>query len=186
MINNPTNMKAPGDSAASTQHEPKAAAAPQVLPQVIDLNDPKSLLGVLASMFQSQAESNEINRKLLEIKMREEDARLKKDADALSKWERARKAALDELKNKDTNDKRRFADCSHKDRNKIWTIWPISNFPDGRLRGYCSQCGMPIHPEHYEYDAEGKPTRVPEHQLYHIVIERDRDIYSGFLPVMTY
>lgn len=169
------------------QNQNQAAAQPQSAPsQVVDITDPKVLMGMLANMFQSQAESNEINRKLLQIKEREEEARLKKDEDALAKWQRAREAALSELKNFDKNRRTRWERCTHEDQKHGSTIWPISNYPDGRLRGYCTQCTMPIEPEHYEYDANGKATKVPEHPLYKKVLQRDNDIYSSFLPVMTY
>src|SRR6185437_14762155 len=116
----------------------------------------------------------------------EEEARLKKDAEALEKWQRAREAALGELKNFEVNRKRRWASCSHQDQKQGWTIWPISNYPDGRLRGYCTVCTMPIEPEHYEFDAYGKKTLVEEHPLYKLVLQRDHQLYSGFMPVMNY
>lgn len=168
------------------QHENHQAGAQS--PQVVDITDPKVLLGILSQMFQQQSESTEINRKLLAIQLREEEARLKKDAEALEKWRRAREAALSELKHFDANRKRRWATCpgAHKDKNGVWTIWPISNYPDGRLRGYCTQCTMPIEPEHYEYDAHGNATKVEAHPLYNVVLERDQQIYSGFLAVMNY
>lgn len=166
--------------------QPAAAVAPAPDPKVVDLNDPRALMGLLATMFQQQSESNEINRKLLEIKLREEEARQRKDAEALEKWNRERAAALGELQRKVVNDEHRWNTCAHEDQKGGSTIWPISNQPDGRLCGTCSQCGVPIRPEHYEYDCNGKATLVPEHPLYKKVLQRDMQIYSAFLPVMNY
>lgn len=168
---------------AETEAE-KTAATPHT-GKVVELSVQDMFL-MMNQMFKSQAESNEINKKLLQIKEREEEARLAKDADALAKWNRARQAALDELSNFTRNRDNRWKSCKHKDVKQNWTIWPISNFPDGRLRGTCTQCGVPIEPAHYEYDANGKSTLVAEHPLYHVVLERDQDIYAPFLPVMTY
>jgi hypothetical protein len=161
----------------------REAAAPVVN---LDFSDPKVLMGVLAQMFQQQAESTAINKRMLEIEEAKQVAQQKKDADALAKLERARKLSLDELKNKDKNDKARWARCSHKDQNLGWTIWPISNMPNGRLIGHCNLCFLAILPEHVEEDAYGKKTVVPEHPLYHIVLEREQHLYASFLPVMNY
>lgn len=161
----------------------KQSAAGQA---VVDLNDPKVLLGMLSQMFKSQAESTEINRKLLQLELAKKEAQDNKDQVALAKLEKAREQSLGELKRKGENDKKRWARCSHKDQTQGWTIWPISNMPDHQLIGYCSLCGMPVLPQHVEEDAYGKKTVVPEHKLYHIVLEREQHLYSSFLPVMSY
>jgi hypothetical protein len=164
----------------------RQSAAPQVPIVNLDFSDPKVLMGVLAQMFQQQAESTTINKKLLEIELAKKEAADRKDAEALVKLERARKQSLDELKRKRQNDERRWAGCSHKDQTGGWTIWPIGNRPGYVLGGYCTQCTMPIEAEHLEYDAYGKATKVAQHPLYHIVLEREQKLYSAFLPVMNY
>jgi hypothetical protein len=169
------------------KNEPKASAPPQVAQVVnLDFTDPKVLMGVLSQMFQSQAESTAINKKLLEIELLKKEASDKKDAEALAKLERARKMSLDELKRKSENDQKRWAGCSHKDQTGGWTIWPIGNRPGFVLGGYCTQCTMPIEEAHLEFDAYGKGTKIERHPLYHIVLEREQKLYASFLPVMNY
>jgi hypothetical protein len=170
--------------ADKTEGNAKAAAAPQVV--TLDFSDPKVLMGVIAQMFQQQAESTAINKKLMEIELAKKEAADKKDSVALAKLERARKQSLDELQRKRENDEKRWAGCSHKDQTSGWTIWPIGNRPGFVLGGYCTQCTMPIEEEHLEFDAYGKATKVARHPLYHVVLEREQKLYSAFLPVMNY
>jgi hypothetical protein len=164
----------------------RTEATPEKAANVVDLNDPKTLLSLLAKMFESQAESTAINRRLLEIELGKKEAQEKKDAEALAKLERARKLSLNELKRKKENDEKRWKECQHVDQKGGSTIWPIGNMPDMQLRGVCSQCICPIEPAHYEYDCNGKKTLVPEHPLYKTVVLRDRQIYAGFVPMVSY
>jgi hypothetical protein len=151
-------------------------------PQIVNANL-EQLLGIF---LREQATTNKINQQLLNIQLEDQEAKKRKDEEARAKLDRARKDAHDALQHVETNKHKRWANCSHKDARNIDTIWPISNHPDRLLHGVCTGCGMPVDPAHYEEDAYGKKTLVPEHPLYQRLLQRDREIYSAPIAVTSY
>jgi hypothetical protein len=167
----------------STEQNQNQPAAPAVQ---LDLNDPKVLLGIISSLFTQQSEATAINKRLLEIELAKKEATERKDAEALATLTRQRNLTLDELKRKRVNDAAEIARCPHTDQRGGSLIYPIGNFPDHQLRGKCMRCPVFIEPEHFEYDFHGNATLIPEHPLYKKVLERDAQIYAGFVPLTSY
>lgn len=145
--------------------------------------DLSQLLGLF---LQEQAKTNKINQQLLNIQLEDQEAKKRKDEEARVRLDRARKDAHTALQQVEENKQKRYDNCSHEDGLGVPTIWPISNHPDRMLHGVCTQCIMPIDPEHIEVDANGKKTRVPEHPLYKKLLQRDRKIYSAPIAVTSY
>lgn len=160
--------------------EKNQASDPQQKVVNVDLSQ------LLAIFLQEQAKTNAINQQLLDIQLKDHEAKKAKDVEAQRKLDRARKDAHDALRHVETNKQKRYAGCTHKDMRGIDTIWPISNMPDRLMHGVCTTCGMPIDPAHHEYDANGKATLVAEHPLYQRLLQRDRDIYSAPIAVTSY
>jgi hypothetical protein len=148
--------------------------------------DATQLLAMLGQVLQANAESASINKQLLEIEVAKRDAQAKKDADALEKLERARQNSLSSLKQRRINRELKQKYCKHADQKGGSAIYVISNHPDRQLRGWCSHCELYIEPEHYEEDASGKKTLIPEHPLYQTVLQRDRELYGGFVELHSY
>ena len=179
-----------------TQRTTPAAEAEQKTATALanlDPNDPKALMTLLlqtlqqnAALARGQVEATAINRKLLEIELARKEAQEKKDAEALATLERQRKEALASLNTRLELKEAQIENCPHTDQKGGSTIWPISNSPDGQLRGICSHCPIFIEPAHYEEDAYGNRTLIPEHPLYKLVKERDRAIYGGFVQLTSY
>lgn len=158
---------------------------PTPQPNVVNL-DAQALMGMLATLLQSQSENAKINQKLLDIELAKQEATINKETKALAQLERARSQAHSELKRKRENEQRRYDSCPHTDQKQGSTIYPISNNPDHQLRGVCTQCTMPIEPAHYEEDAYGKKTLVPEHPLYKLVLQRDAALYGQQVFATSY
>jgi len=148
--------------------------------------DPQVMMQMLASMLQAQAQTTKVQQQILDLELAKKEALEKREFQAAATLERRKQQSLGELRRKNENDKRRWEACPHEDQKGGSKIWPISNFPDHLLRGYCTDCGIFIEPAHYEEDAEGRKTLIPQHPLYHIVIKRDAQIYAGFVPLTSY
>jgi len=157
----------------------------QTQPQVPKLEN-LDLGSLLTMLLQSQAETARLQRQLLEREIAKDEATAKKEADAAAKLERLRRNSLDELKRKRENDEKRWELCPHTDQKGGSSIFPISNHPDRQLRGTCIHCGLYIEPAHFEEDANGKRTLIPEHPLYKIVLQRDQALYAEFVPSIAY
>lgn len=169
-----------------TQPEPGSAdpvAEPQ--PKIVEM-DMGMMMKMLGALLTSQAQGAAVQRELLDRELAKDKAIAAKDAEAAAKIERDRKQLRDQMDIKLKNDAARQANCSHKDQRQGSTIFPISNWPDRQLRGTCTKCGIFIQPQHLEYDAAGKATLVPQHPLYQLVLQRDIDIYSEFVPTTGY
>jgi hypothetical protein len=174
-------MTQPTHPTTSSAAQPQSAA-----PQVPVTIDGAQLLAMLSQVLQSNAENASINKQLLEIEVAKRDAQAKKDTEALEKLERARKNSLDSLRQRRINRELKQKHCPHKDQKGGSAIYVISNHPDRQLRGWCSHCELYIEPEHVEVDANGKETIVPEHPLYQTVLQRDRELYGGFVELHSY
>jgi hypothetical protein len=153
-------------------------------------NQPKvkevDMQALLAEVLKSNAESARVQRQILDLELEKKQAAQAKDEDAKARIERDKKQLHDQMRIALENKELRIRNCSHKDQKGGSTIFPISNHPDGRLRGICTKCPIYIEPEHVETDARNKKTVIPEHSLYRTVLQRDQDLYSDAISVTTY
>jgi hypothetical protein len=141
---------------------------------------------LLAEVLRSNAEQAAVSRQILKLELEKKEAAQAKDEAAKERIERDKKQLHDQMKIALENKELRIRNCSHKDQKGGSTIFPISNHPDGRLRGICTKCPIYIEPEHVETDARDKKTVIPEHPLYKLVLQRDQDLYSDAISVTTY
>jgi hypothetical protein len=159
--------------------------APAQEPKVVKL-EVGDLQQMLAALLASQAETAQVHRQLLAIEVKKQQAQERKDEDARVRLEKERKQLHEQMNIRLHNVELQIKSCSHKDQRGGSTIYPISNHPDRRLRGVCTHCPIYIEPEHYVMNAAGDTTLVPEHELYKQVLQRDRDLYSEFVPTTSY
>jgi len=170
----------------SGQNQSAQGGAPVMVDATQLLKMLNDVLQSTAKAAASNAEVAAINKKLLDIEVARGEAQSAKDAAALEKLERARKNSLDSLRQRRVNRELKQKHCPHKDQKGGSAIYVISNHPDRQLRGWCSHCELYIEPEHVEVDANGKETIVPEHPLYQTVLQRDRELYGGFVELHSY
>lgn len=165
----------------SEQHNQSAEPQPKVVQM-----DMQTMMGMLASLLASQEATANIQKQLLERELKKDEATAAKDEIAKAKIERDRQQLLGQMKIQQVNKAKRIAGCPHTDQKGGSTIYPISNWPDRQLRGICTNCPIFIEPEHVEVDGSGRPTLIPQHPLYHLVQQRDRALYSEFVPLTGY
>lgn len=141
---------------------------------------------LLAALIKANTESANLQHRLLEREEAKDRALAAKEADAAARIERDRKQLLEQMKIGIRNKELQAEHCPHEDQRGGSTLYPISNNPDGRLRGLCTKCPIYIEPEHFEIDGNGKKTKVAEHPLYKKVLQRDQQMYSNFTPLTGY
>lgn len=164
----------------SEQQNQSAASNEQPKIQQLDMQT------MLMLLLKSQEESASLQRRLLERELAKDEAAAAKDEIAKAKIERDRQQLLGQMKIQQVNKAKRIAGCPHTDQKGGSTIYPISNWPDRQLRGICTNCPIFIEPEHVEVDGSGRPTLIAQHPLYHLVQQRDRALYSEFVPLTGY
>lgn len=151
---------------------------------------PQDMMQMFAAVLASNAALAELQRNSLAIEMAR-DAKIKASEDEReAKRQRDRKQILEQAALRIENERKAQAACAsfgHKHpQSGDSAIYPISNWPDGRIRGTCLQCRAFIQPEHLEIGADGKNVLVPEDKFYQEVLRREFTLYSQFLPTTGY
>lgn len=133
------------------------------------------------------AELLAVQKKQLDIQMAKEKAIDDEKLAFVAKRAKDRAEALKQTLMRKQLEELKHERCSHEDKRGTSTIFPISNFHDGRgIRGICVQCHLMVQPAHLEYGYDDKTTLIPEHPLYKIVLRRENDLYSEFMPMTSY